>query len=35
MEKVTRTVFVTMWELANMTTRPRVDKPLAADVAVD
>ncbi|MDT5060795.1 MAG: hypothetical protein QOH63_1254 [Acidobacteriota bacterium] len=35
MEKVTRTVFVTMWELANMTTRPRVDKPLSADVTVD
>jgi hypothetical protein len=35
MEKVTRTVFVTMWELANMATRPRVDKPLSADVAVD
>ena len=35
MEKVTRTVFVTMWELANMQTRPRVDKPLSADVAVD
>jgi hypothetical protein len=35
MEKVTRTVFVTMWELANMAVRPRVDKPLSADVTVD
>jgi Zn-dependent M28 family amino/carboxypeptidase len=35
MEKVTRTVFVTMWELANMPTRPRVDKTLSADVTVD
>ncbi|HYJ48080.1 MAG TPA: M28 family peptidase [Pyrinomonadaceae bacterium] len=35
MEKVTRTVFVTMWELANMAVRPKVDKPLSADVAVD
>jgi hypothetical protein len=35
MEKVTRTVFVTMWELANVPVRPRVDKPLAADVTGD
>lgn len=35
MEKVTRTVFVTMWGLANMPARPRVDKPLSPDVAVD
>jgi hypothetical protein len=35
MEKVTRTVFVTMWELATMSARPKVDKPLSADVAVD
>jgi hypothetical protein len=31
MEKVTRTVFVTMWELAERATRPVVDKPLAVD----
>lgn len=35
LEKVTRTVFVTMWELANMSARPRVDKPLAADVTAN
>lgn len=35
MEKVTRTIFVTLWELANRATRPVVDKPLAADVADD
>jgi hypothetical protein len=35
MEKVTRTVFVTMWELANMPVRPKVDKPLPAGVSVD
>ncbi len=28
MEKVTRTVFATMWKLANSPTRPKVDKPL-------
>ncbi len=35
MEKVTRTVFVTMWELAERATRPTVDKPLAAGVSDD
>ena len=35
MEKVTRTVFVTMWELANLPARPRVDKPLPAAVSGD
>ncbi len=33
MEKVARTVFMTAWELATARTRPRVDKPLAPDVA--
>ncbi|HEY8460980.1 MAG TPA: M28 family peptidase, partial [Blastocatellia bacterium] len=28
MEKVTRTVFATMWKLANAPERPKVDKPL-------
>ncbi|MGE0881989.1 MAG: M28 family peptidase [Blastocatellales bacterium] len=28
MEKVTRTVFATMWKLANSPNRPRVDRPL-------
>ncbi|HKQ51977.1 MAG TPA: M20/M25/M40 family metallo-hydrolase [Pyrinomonadaceae bacterium] len=32
MEKVTRTVFVTLWELAERPTRPVVDKPLSKDV---
>jgi Zn-dependent M28 family amino/carboxypeptidase len=32
MEKVVRTIFVTMWELSARPTRPVVDKPLAADV---
>jgi len=27
---VTRTVFATMWKLANAPTRPKVDKPLPA-----
>jgi hypothetical protein len=33
MEKVTRTIMATGWELANRATRPKVDKPLAAPVA--
>jgi Peptidase family M28 len=32
MEKVTRTVFVTVWELAERPTRPPVDKPLSKDM---
>ena len=32
MERVTRTIYVTMWELANRTTRPKVDKGLPAQV---
>lgn len=32
MEKVTRTIFATGWELANRAARPRVDKPLPASV---
>jgi Zn-dependent M28 family amino/carboxypeptidase len=30
MEKITRTIYATAWELANRPTRPRVDKPLPA-----
>lgn len=30
MEKVTRTIYATGWELANRAARPRVDKPLPA-----
>lgn len=32
MEKVTRTIMATGWELANRATRPKVDKPLPAAV---
>jgi hypothetical protein len=32
MEKVTRTIYATGWELANRPTRPKVDKPLPASV---
>jgi hypothetical protein len=28
MEKITRTVYMTLWEVANRPTRPKVDKPL-------
>jgi len=33
MEKVTRTVFATMWKLANAPSRPKVDKPLPPQLA--
>ena len=33
MERVTRTVYMTLWELANRATRPKVDKPLPAQLA--
>ena len=32
MEKVTRTIFMTMWELANAANRPRVDKQLPQEL---
>lgn len=32
MEKVTRTIYLTMWEIANRATRPKVDKGLPAQV---
>jgi Zn-dependent M28 family amino/carboxypeptidase len=35
MEKITRTVYATMWELANLPARPKVDKPLPAEVTQD
>jgi len=31
MEKITRTIYATAWELANRATRPRVDKPLPVE----
>jgi Zn-dependent M28 family amino/carboxypeptidase len=33
METVTRTIFATMWKLANAPARPKVDKPLPAQYA--
>ena len=30
MQKVTRTIYVTLWEIANLRTRPKVDKQLPA-----
>jgi hypothetical protein len=33
-EAITRTIYVTLWELAEMKVRPKVDKPLAADTPV-
>ncbi len=33
-EKVTRTVYVTLWEIAEMKTRPKVDKPLPAEAKI-
>src|SRR5262245_21271805 len=33
MEKVTRTIFATMWKLANAPTRPKVNKPLQPQTA--
>ena len=35
LEKVTRTIFVTMWELAERAARPAVDKPLSKEVSGD
>ena len=35
MEKVTRTVYMMLWEVANRATRPKVDKPLPAQLSVN
>jgi hypothetical protein len=32
MEKVARTIYMTLWEVANLPARPRVDKPLPAQL---
>jgi Zn-dependent M28 family amino/carboxypeptidase len=32
MERVTRTVYMTLWEVANRPTRPKVDKPLPSQL---
>lgn len=33
-ERIARTIYATLWELAEANARPKVDKPLAADVMV-
>jgi Zn-dependent M28 family amino/carboxypeptidase len=33
MQKVVRTIYVTMWEIANRPTRPKVDKQLSAELS--
>jgi hypothetical protein len=33
MEKITRTVYMTLWEIANRPTRVKVDKPLPAQIS--
>jgi Zn-dependent M28 family amino/carboxypeptidase len=33
MEKVTRTVYMTMWEVANLPVRPKVDKQIPAELS--
>ncbi len=35
MEKITRTVYMTLWEIANRATRPKVDKPLPAQLSTN
>jgi Zn-dependent M28 family amino/carboxypeptidase len=35
MEKITRTVYMTLWELANRATRVKVDKPLPAQLSTN
>jgi hypothetical protein len=32
MEKVARTIYMTLWEVANLPTRPKVDKQLPAQL---
>jgi hypothetical protein len=34
MEKVTRTIYMTMWEIANRPARLKVDKPLPAQISI-
>jgi Zn-dependent M28 family amino/carboxypeptidase len=33
MEKVTRTIYMTLWEISNRVARPKIDKPLPAQLA--
>jgi hypothetical protein len=32
MQKIVRTVYVTLWEIGNRPTRPKVDKQLPAEL---
>ena len=32
MEKVTRTIFLTMWELSDLAARPKIDKQLPPEL---
>jgi len=32
MEKIARTIYLTLWEVANLPARPKVDKPLPAQL---
>lgn len=32
MERITRTIYMTLWEVGNLATRPKVDKPLPAQL---
>jgi hypothetical protein len=32
MEKITRTIFLTMWELTDLNERPKVDKKLPPEL---
>ena len=33
MEKITRTIYMTLWEIANRPVRLKVDKPLPAQIS--
>jgi Zn-dependent M28 family amino/carboxypeptidase len=35
MEKVARTIYLTLWEVANRPTRPKVDKPLPVQISTE
>jgi Zn-dependent M28 family amino/carboxypeptidase len=35
MEKIVRTIYMTMWEVANLSVRPKVDKPLPAQLTLN
>jgi len=33
-EKIARTIYATLWEVAELKARPKVDKPLSAEARV-